>query len=68
MVIIHPPHILQIFVRNKTREGLTRPEIAALLRKRLRWHELDPDKMSDLGKERYWQADKLLKELDGQKN
>lgn len=63
---MYPPHILQIFVRNKAREGLTRVEIAALLRKRLRWSTLDPGKMNDLGKERYYQVDEFIKQLEAQ--
>lgn len=64
MFIIHPPHIMAIFVRNKTKEGLTRPQIAALIRRRLRWDTLDPADMTPLGQERYRQTAELLKELE----
>lgn len=61
---IHPPHVLLIFVRNKQREGLTCPQIAALLRKRLRWDELEPETMDALARERYEAAREVLRELE----
>lgn len=61
---MHPPHVLQIFVRNRSRQGVTNQEIAATLRKRLKWHELDPEAMTDAGRERYRLVDEMLRELE----
>lgn len=61
---VPPSNVLQIFVRNKLREGLTHPQIAALLRQRLRWPQLDPGQMTEFGKERYELATELLRQLE----
>lgn len=66
--LVPPPNVLQIFVRNKLRDGLTRSEIAALIRQRLRWHELEPATMDNYAAERYRLAHELLQSLEENSN
>lgn len=54
---------LQIFVRNRTLGGWPREKIAAAIKKRIKWEEIDPAVLDDASRVRYAALEKLLGEL-----
>ncbi len=65
MKIAPPLYVLQQWVRSKERDGLSRQEIAAELRKRLSQPVGSDEPDDELARERYWEAEKLIRELEG---
>ena len=65
MKIAPPLYVLRHWVRSKERYGLTRPQIAAELRKRLGQPVNSSEPDDELARERYREAEELIRELEG---
>lgn len=62
--IAPPVYVLQQWIRSKERYGLSRPEIAAELRKRLGQPVGGDEPVHELARERYREAEALIRELE----
>lgn len=64
MTRLPSPDTIQLFIRNRSKDGWTNAAIVTALRTRMKWAEIDEATLDGEQKERYREVGEMLRELE----